>query len=69
MLSRKKLCFALAAAFAASSVQAAAFKAQQCAQLRQADSVVSAQWVNAGKLPSDDQAAFTGASRAAADVE
>ena len=69
MLSGKKLCFALAAAFAASSVQAAAFNAQQCAQLRQADSVVSAQWVNAGKLPSDDQAAFTGASRAAADVE
>ena len=69
MLSRKKLCFALAAAFAASSVQAAAFNAQQCAQLRQADSVVSVQWVNAGKLPSDDQAAFTGASRAAADVE
>ena len=32
MLSRKKLCFALAAAFATSSVQAAAFNAQQYAQ-------------------------------------
>ena len=31
--------------------------------------MVSTQWVNAGKLPSDDQAAFTGAYRAAADVE
>lgn len=58
-LSRKKICLTLAAAF----------DAKQCARLSQTDGLVAAQWVKAGKLPADDQAAFTGSSRAAADVE
>ncbi|MDK4683916.1 tannase/feruloyl esterase family alpha/beta hydrolase [Kingella negevensis] len=65
----KKTILMLSAAFAAHSVQAAIFDAAQCADLSKTEGVNSAKWIQAGKLPSDDQASFTGAAKSAAGVE